>query len=133
YRISTPEHLRGFRTTTENILAGATSLDATLDRVEIQLKDFAADTRIVTNAQTNGLMKVQETLWHFKELPHSVVDKSAPAELAEKHSAWRYEMVRKQYQELRRELAAVQGELSVNDPADRERARHVEQLLSESD
>ena len=47
--------------------------------------------------------------------------------------AWREDMGRQQYMELRRELAALQNDMGVDDPADRERSRHVEQLLAETD
>ncbi len=133
YKVATPERLKEFRGHTDSALNAALKLDTTLDQIENQLRESTENARIYTGAQIDSTMKIQETLYHFKESPASLNAKATAEQLGEKHRAWRYEMVRKQYQEIRRELAAMQSDLGVNDPADRERARHVEQLLSESD
>lgn len=133
YKVSTPERLKEFRGHTDSALSAALKLETTLDQIENQLKESTENARIYTGAQVNTAMNIQETVWHFKESPTSLNAKATVEQLNEKHRAWRYDMVRKQYQEIRRELAAMQGEMGVADPADRERARHVEQLLTESD
>lgn len=132
-RASTPRQLHDLRRTAETALAAAANFDAMLDRVEEQMRDSAANARLALGAQSDAAMKTQEFVFHFKNAPASLSAKSTPQQLAVKHADWRYDMLRRQYAELRRELAAIQSGMGVGDPADRERARHVEELLASSD
>ena len=132
-RESMPRQFSDLRGSSENALAAAAKFDDMLERVEEQMKDTAASARLALGAQSDAAMKTQERIWHFKNAPASLSAKSTPRQLLEKHADWRYDMVRRQYAELRRELAAIQAGMGVGDPADRERARHVEELLAASD
>lgn len=133
YREVLPRQFKDLRKTAADALSAADRLDAILERLETQMKLGAESARESLDQQTVAAMGVQEQTWQFKKSIGYFSSKYTPAQLAQRHLAWRYDMARTQYVELRRELTALQDGMSTGDPADRERARHVEQLLSESD
>ncbi|HLX62026.1 MAG TPA: hypothetical protein VKX17_12160 [Planctomycetota bacterium] len=133
YRANTPEQLKELRKAAEGALSAADKIDAMLARVESQMDIGDQGARAALNQQTDAAMGFQEVAWQFRKSPVYFSTKYPLAQLGQRHLAWRYDMARSQYIELRRELAALQAGISVADPADRERARHIEQLLAESD
>ncbi len=133
YHDKTPARMKELRKTAEAALEAVAKLDEVLTRVELELKLSTEHARSSFSAQSDDAMSVQELAWNFKKSPGYFSSKYTKEQLAQRHQAWRFDMARKQYIELRRELAVIQGNMGAADPADRERARSIEEKLSESD
>ncbi len=133
YRGKTPARMKELRKTTESALAAAGKLDEMLGRLDAELNLSAKNARATVGLQTESAMALQEVAWQFKKSIGYFTSKYTPEQLSQRHLAWRFDMARTQYAELRRELSALQNELSADDPADRERAKIIEEKLSGSD
>ena len=133
YRVKTPARLKELRKTAESALDAIAKLDEVLSRVEVELKLSTEHARMNLDAQSESAMSVQELAWNFKKSPGYFSSKYTREQLQQRHLAWRFDMARKQYIELRRELAALQPGTATADPADRERSRMIEEKLVESD
>ncbi len=133
YRESTPAKMKDLRKSADAALAAADKFDEALTRMDAEMKLGAENARAAIGQQTDSAMSVQETAWQFKKDPGYFATKFKLEQLAQRHQDWRYDMSRAQYIELRRELAEIQDSMQVADPADRERARIIEENLSGSD
>ena len=132
-RESFPTRAQDLRALSQGALDAAGQLDDILDQVELKMRESVSNARSQVNDNANAALGAQENMWHFKRNVGHFTSKYTRDELASQHQDWRKDMARTQYIELRRELNAIQQNLSTADAADVVRARHISQLLDESD
>ena len=121
------------RTWSERLLPAMDKVETLLARLDAQLNTGIETTRATLGEYVSMAMNLEEMSYRLKTSPASVAKSPEGDAAAFQNMAWRRNLARHHYLELRNELERVRLSLSAADASDKTRLARIEQLIRDTD
>lgn len=133
YRDSIPEQIHKGREWAEKFGPTADKIDSTLTRADDQLNKGIESTRAMLGEYIVKATEFEATTYRLKKWPHSFANTPTEEQAGQQEAAWRRDLARRQYLELRGEVDRVRESLTDVKASDHPRVSRIGQLIRESD
>lgn len=130
---SIPAQVKKAHQFTDRFEPSVARLDNIFTRADDQMDKGIESTRTAIQGYVISGENLQQVLFRIKTWPWSFAHPPEPVDEASMGLAWKTDVIRREYAELRGELQRVRDEIAPVETSDKARMQHVRDLIGESD